>query len=153
MLQVADSHGTHGRLDTRTSRHAALVNRESSCGLSSAEMVASGSGWGIGWMGERQDWPITAPFLDCRARRGRLGREMLVIAWLTALREGTEKARGGSMRSTVSFSGALGLAMMEWQLWAANGTRGEIGGRGQSSCSVCLQAGLYNPSVLPALKT
>ena len=41
---------------------------------------------------------------------------MLAIAWLTALREETEKARGGSMRSTVSFSGALGLAMMEWQL-------------------------------------
>jgi len=29
----------------------------------------------------------------------------------------------------------LVLAMMEWQLWAANGTQGEIGGRGQSSCS------------------
>ena len=57
-------------------------------------MVASGSGWGIGWMGERQDWPITAPFLDRRSRRGRLGREMLAIAWLTALGEETEKARG-----------------------------------------------------------
>ena len=60
------------------------------------EMVASGSGWGIGWMGERQDWPIAAPFLDRQSRRGRLGREMLAIAWLTALREETEKARGGS---------------------------------------------------------
>ncbi len=79
-------------------------------------MVASGSGWGIGWMGEGQDWPITAPFLDRQSRLGRLGREMLAIAWLTALREEMEKARGGSMRSTVSFSGALGLAMMEWQL-------------------------------------
>jgi hypothetical protein len=57
-------------------------------------MVASGSGWVIGWMGERQDWPITVPFLDRRSRRGRLGREMLAIAWLTALREETEKARG-----------------------------------------------------------
>jgi hypothetical protein len=37
-------------------------------------------------MGERQDWQITAPFLDRRSRRGRLGREMLAIAWLTALR-------------------------------------------------------------------
>jgi hypothetical protein len=55
-LQVADSHGTHSRLDTRTLRHAALVNREGSCRLSSAEMVASSSGWGIGWMGGRQDW-------------------------------------------------------------------------------------------------
>ena len=44
------------------------------------------------------------------------GREMLAIAWLTALGEETEKARGGFMRSTVSFSGALGLATMEWQL-------------------------------------
>jgi hypothetical protein len=79
-------------------------------------MVASGSGWGIGWMGERQDWPIAAPFLDRWSRRGRLGRKMLAIAWLTALREETEKARGGSMCSTVSFSGALGLAMIEWQL-------------------------------------
>jgi hypothetical protein len=42
MLQVADSHGTHSRLDKRTSRYTALVNRESSCGLSSAEMVAGG---------------------------------------------------------------------------------------------------------------
>jgi hypothetical protein len=67
-------------------------------------------------MGERQDWPITAPFLDRRSRQGCLGREMLAIAWLTALREETENPGGGSMRSTVSFSGALGLAMMEWQL-------------------------------------
>jgi hypothetical protein len=59
-LQVADSHGTHGRLDTRTSRYA-----------------------------------IAAPFLDRRSRRGRLGREMLAIAWLTALGEETEKGRGG----------------------------------------------------------
>jgi hypothetical protein len=95
-LQVADSHGTHGRLDTRISRHAALVNKESSCGLSSAEMVAGGSGWGIGWMGERQDWPIAAPFPDRRSSRGGLGREMLAIAWLTALGEETEKVRGGS---------------------------------------------------------
>jgi hypothetical protein len=58
-------------------------------------------------MGERQDWPIAAPFLDRRSRRGRLGREMLAIAWLTALGEETEKARGAL------FSGALGLAMME----------------------------------------
>jgi len=93
---VADSHGRHSRLDTRTSRHAALVNRESSCGPSSAEIVASGSRWGIGWMGERQDWLIAALFLDCQLRRGRLGRKMLAIAWLTALREETEKARGGS---------------------------------------------------------
>jgi hypothetical protein len=35
---------------------------------------------------------------------------MLAIAWLTALGEETEKARGAL------FSGALGLAMMEWQL-------------------------------------
>jgi len=67
-------------------------------------------------MGERQDWPITAPFLDRRSRRGQLGREMLVIAWLTALREEMEKARGGFMRCAVSFSGALGLATLEWQL-------------------------------------
>jgi hypothetical protein len=30
---------------------------------------------------------------------------------------------------------------------------GKIGGQGQSSYRVCLQAGLYNLSVLPALKT
>jgi hypothetical protein len=61
-------------------------------------MVASGSGsgWGIGWMGERQVWLIAAPFLDRRSRRGRLGREMLAIAWLTALGEEMENARGGS---------------------------------------------------------
>ncbi len=99
MLQVADSHGMHSRLDMRTSHHVALVNRENSCGLSSAEIVASGSGWGIGWMGERQDWPIIALFLDYRSRQGRLGHEMLVITWLTALREETEKAKGGSMHS------------------------------------------------------
>jgi hypothetical protein len=86
----------HGRLDTRTSRYAALVNRESSCRLGSLEMAASGSGWGIGWMSERQDWPIAAPFLDRQLRQGRLGREMFAIAWLTALREETENARGGS---------------------------------------------------------
>ena len=34
----------------------------------------------------------------------------MAIAWLTALREETEKARGGSMHSTVSFSSALRLA-------------------------------------------
>ena len=65
---------------------------------------------GVGWIGERQHWPITAPFLDRRSRRGRLGREMLAIAWLTALGEGTEKAKGGS------FLVQTGLAMMEWQL-------------------------------------
>jgi hypothetical protein len=68
-----------------------------SCGLSSAEMIASGGRCEIGWIGERQDWPITAPFLDRWSRRGRLGREMLAIAWLTALREETEKARGVHM--------------------------------------------------------
>ena len=86
----------HGRLDMRTSRHAALVNRESSCELSSAEMVASGSGWRIGWMGERQDWLIAAPFLDCRSKARKAGCEILAIAWLTALREETENAREGS---------------------------------------------------------
>jgi hypothetical protein len=45
-------------------------------------------------MGERQDWLIAAPFLSRWSRRGRLGREMLAIAWLTALKEETEKARG-----------------------------------------------------------
>jgi hypothetical protein len=35
----------HNRLDTRISRHAALVNRESSCGLTLIEMFISGSGW------------------------------------------------------------------------------------------------------------
>jgi hypothetical protein len=64
-------------------------------------------------MSERQEWPITVPFLNRRSRRGKLGREMLAIAWLTALREETEKARGGFMRSTVSFSSALGLTTME----------------------------------------
>jgi hypothetical protein len=63
-------------------------------------------------MGERQEWPITVPFLDRQSRRGKLGREMLASAWLTALGEETEKA-GGFVRSTVSFSGALGLTMME----------------------------------------
>jgi hypothetical protein len=36
-------------------------------------------------IGERQEWPITVPFLDRRSKRGRLGREMLAIAWFTAL--------------------------------------------------------------------
>ena len=67
-------------------------------------------------MGKRQDWPITAPFLDGRSRREQLRCEMLAIAWLTALGEETEKAREDFMRSTVFFSRALGLAMMEWQL-------------------------------------
>jgi hypothetical protein len=52
--QVADSHRTHSRLDTRSSRYVALVSRgESSCRLSFAEIVTSGSGWGIRWIGER----------------------------------------------------------------------------------------------------
>ena len=37
---------------------------------------------------------------------------MSAIAWLIALIEETEKARRGFMRSTISFSSALGLAMM-----------------------------------------
>ncbi len=69
-------------------------NRESLCGLSSAEMVASGSGWGIGWMGETRDWWITAPLLDRQSRWGRLKHKMLAITWLTAPREETEKVRG-----------------------------------------------------------
>ncbi len=137
-LQVTDLHGTHGRLDTRTSRHAALVNRESSYGLSPAEMVASSSGWGIGRMGERQDWPIAALFFDRQSRRGRLGHKMLAIAWPTALGEEMEKARGGALF---------------WCPRACNNGMAVVSRRGQSSCSVCLQAGLYNPSVLPALKT
>jgi hypothetical protein len=48
MLQVADSYDTHSRLDTRTSRYAALVNRESLCRLSSAEIVAGGRQQPIG---------------------------------------------------------------------------------------------------------
>jgi hypothetical protein len=47
-------------------------------------------------MGKRQDWPITAPFLDRQSRRGCLGRKMLAIAWLTALREEVEKVRRAS---------------------------------------------------------
>jgi hypothetical protein len=70
--------------------------------------------------------PITTPFLDRRSRRGGLEREMLAIAWLTALREETEKAKGCSMRSMVYFSGALGLAVIEWQLGAGNGTRARL---------------------------
>jgi hypothetical protein len=35
---------------------------------------------GVGWMDERQDWPIAVLFLNRRLRRGRLGREMLAIA-------------------------------------------------------------------------
>jgi hypothetical protein len=38
---------------------------------------------------------------------------MLVIAWLTAPRDEMEKAKWGSICSTISFSSALGLAMME----------------------------------------
>jgi hypothetical protein len=41
--KVADSHGTYGKLNMRTSCHAALITRKCSCGLSSAELVASGS--------------------------------------------------------------------------------------------------------------
>jgi len=48
---------------------------------------------GIGWMGERQDWPITALFLDRRSRRGKLAYEILASVWLTALVEKTENAR------------------------------------------------------------
>jgi hypothetical protein len=40
----------HGRLDTRISHHAALVNGESSYGLTLVEMFISGSGWA-------EDWP------------------------------------------------------------------------------------------------
>ena len=46
-------------------------------------------------MGETQDWLITAPFLDRQLRRGRLGREMLAITWLTAGEEEGE-GRGGA---------------------------------------------------------
>jgi len=110
-LQVADSHGAHSRLDTRTLCHTALVNRESSCRLSSAEMVASGSGWGIGWMGRGRIGRSQHHFSIVGQSR-RLGREMLAIARLTALRRDGE-GQGGFMRSTVSFYNALGLAIME----------------------------------------
>jgi hypothetical protein len=81
MLQEADSHGTADWI-REISRHAALVNRKSSCGLSSCR-----DGHKRQRMGETQDWPITALFLDRWARRGRLGHEMLAITWLTTLRE------------------------------------------------------------------
>jgi hypothetical protein len=116
-LEVADSHGTHGRLDTRTSRHAALVNRESLCGRRQ-------------WMGERQDWPITAPFLDRRSRRGRLGREMLAIAWLTAIGEEAEKARGAPCALAYHFPVPWGLQRWNSSCKRQNRTRGEIGGWG-----------------------
>jgi hypothetical protein len=107
---VADLYNAYSRLDTRTLRYAALVNRESSCGLSSVEMVASDRGWGIGYMDERQDWPIAALFLYRRSRQGRLGRETLAVAWLTALGKETECwGEGGSMHSTISFLVPLGL--------------------------------------------
>jgi hypothetical protein len=80
-------------------------------------------------MGERQDWPIAAPFLDRRSRRGRLGREMLAIVWLTALGEEMEKAKGGALFWCPRACND-GMAVVSG--------RGEIGGRGQSSCSVCL---------------
>jgi hypothetical protein len=73
---MADLHSTHGRRDRRTSRDAALVNKESSCRLSPAEIVASGSGWRIGWMGERLDWPITAPILDRWSRQEARARDV-----------------------------------------------------------------------------
>jgi hypothetical protein len=57
--------------DTRISRHAALRNRESSCRLSFCRDSHKRQ-----QMGETQDWPITAPFLDRRSRRGRLGLEL-----------------------------------------------------------------------------
>jgi hypothetical protein len=41
--------------------------------------------------------------------------EILDIAWLTALREETEKARRASC-TMLYLSGVLGLAMVEWQL-------------------------------------
>ncbi len=109
MLQVADSHSIYSRLDMRTSHYVALINRESSYGLSSAEMVASGSRWGIGWMGERQDWPIAVPFFDRRSRRGRLGRETLAIAWLTALGEETEKTMGVSFWCPRACNGGMAV--------------------------------------------
>jgi hypothetical protein len=65
-------------------------------------------------MGETQDWQITAPFLDRRSRRGRLGREMLAISWLTTLREEEGEGQRGAgcfMRSPVSISGALGACI------------------------------------------
>src|SRR6516164_4712532 len=101
MLQVADSHGTHGRLDTRTLRHAALVNRESLCGLSSAEIVASGSGWGIvrGRIGRSQHYFSIVG-------QGEEG-EMLAIAWLSP-RRGDGEGQGAFVCSS-----ALGLATME----------------------------------------
>lgn len=54
-------------------------------------MVTGGSGWGMGMMGEGQEWPITAALLDRRSRGIRLGRERLAIVWLTTLTEETEK--------------------------------------------------------------
>jgi hypothetical protein len=36
-LEVADSHNTHSRLDTRTSRYTTLVNKESLYRLSSID--------------------------------------------------------------------------------------------------------------------
>jgi hypothetical protein len=81
------------------------------------------------------------------SRRAKAGARDVGDYMAHSPQRGDREGQGGFMRSAVSFSGALGLAMIEWQLRAANGTRGEIGGRGQSSCGVCLQAGPYNPSV------
>jgi hypothetical protein len=66
-------------------------------------MVASSSRWVIGVIGERQEWPMIALFLDRWSRRGRLGHKMLAIVWLVALTEEPEMARGPFMRSAVLF--------------------------------------------------
>jgi adenylosuccinate synthase len=44
VVDMARYRRKHGRLDTRILRHAALVNGESSCGLTLVEMFTSGNG-------------------------------------------------------------------------------------------------------------
>ena len=63
-------------------------------------------------IGERQDWPITVAFLDRQSRRGKLGREMLAIAWLVALARRRRKP-GEASCAMPYLSGVLGLAMLE----------------------------------------
>jgi hypothetical protein len=77
-------------------------------------MVASGSGWVIGWMGGRQDWADHSTISRSSVKAWKAGVRDVGDCIVHSPQRGDGEGRGGSMRSTVSFSGALGLAVMEW---------------------------------------
>jgi hypothetical protein len=81
-------------------------------------MVASGRGWGIGYMDEEAGlaYHSTISLSSVKARKARARDVGGCMAHSPRKGDRESWGEGGSMHSTISFSSALGLAMMEWQL-------------------------------------